>query len=219
MTWEADLPYHIVVGMPALSPTMEMGTLAEWYLQEGQSFAAGDAVAKIETDKASIDFEAQDDGVIAKILVEAGTPDVTVGTPIMVTIDDVNDVEKFQDFKVETAATATPPPEATATTMVPPPPSPPPATKSAPPKQAAATELQKPMAAAAPATSSPPPKAPASKPAPTAQSTPPKTSSASSDMPMGWGTLAKTNSPIAKMLSKHQQAYITKYGTTGQLPL
>jgi hypothetical protein len=60
----ADLPYHIVVGMPALSPTMETGVLAEWYLSEGSSFIAGEAIAKIETDKASIDFEAQDDGFV-----------------------------------------------------------------------------------------------------------------------------------------------------------
>ena len=51
--------------MPALSPTMETGILAEWYIGEGSEFSAGDAIAKIETDKASIDFEAQDDGYIA----------------------------------------------------------------------------------------------------------------------------------------------------------
>ena len=69
----AELPYHLVVGLPALSPTMETGTLAEWYVKEGDSFSAGDGLVKIETDKASIDFEAQDDGYVAKILVEAGT--------------------------------------------------------------------------------------------------------------------------------------------------
>jgi acetyl/propionyl-CoA carboxylase alpha subunit len=67
-----DLPYHLVVGLPALSPTMDSGALAEWYLQEGDSFAAGEAIAKIETDKAAMDFEAQDDGFVAKILVAAG---------------------------------------------------------------------------------------------------------------------------------------------------
>jgi len=67
-----DLPYHLVMGLPALSPTMDSGALAEWYVQEGDSFAAGDALAKIETDKAAMDFEAQDDGFVAKILVEAG---------------------------------------------------------------------------------------------------------------------------------------------------
>ena len=63
-----DLPYHIVVGMPALSPTMETGTLSEWYVEEGSGFSAGESIAKIETDKASIDFEAQDDGFIGKLL-------------------------------------------------------------------------------------------------------------------------------------------------------
>ena len=67
-----SLPYHLVVGLPALSPTMEVGTLAEWYVQAGDSFSAGDALAKIETDKAAMDFEAQDDGVVAKLLVPAG---------------------------------------------------------------------------------------------------------------------------------------------------
>ena len=52
--------------MPALSPTMETGALTEWYVEEGGSFSAGESIAKIETDKASIDFEAQDDGFIGK---------------------------------------------------------------------------------------------------------------------------------------------------------
>jgi len=62
-----DLPYHIVVGMPALSPTMETGILSEWYVEEGGGFSAGESIAKIETDKASIDFEAQDDGFVGKL--------------------------------------------------------------------------------------------------------------------------------------------------------
>lgn len=65
--FDDDLPYHIVVGMPALSPTMETGSLSEWYVEEGSMFSAGEAIAKIETDKASIDFEAQDDGYIGKL--------------------------------------------------------------------------------------------------------------------------------------------------------
>jgi Biotin-requiring enzyme len=65
-----DLPYHLVVGLPALSPTMEAGTLAEWYVAEGDSFSAGDGIARIETDKAAMDFEAQDDGYVAKILMQ-----------------------------------------------------------------------------------------------------------------------------------------------------
>lgn len=53
----ADLPYHLVVPMPALSPTMEAGTIAEWNVKEGDAFAAGDSVAEIETDKATMAFE------------------------------------------------------------------------------------------------------------------------------------------------------------------
>ena len=56
-----DLPYHLVVGMPALSPTMESGTIAEWNVKEGDAFAAGDSVAEIETDKATIAFEVSDE--------------------------------------------------------------------------------------------------------------------------------------------------------------
>jgi hypothetical protein len=48
------LPYHLVVGLPALSPTMERGTLGEWYVKEGDRFSAGDGLAKIETDKAAV---------------------------------------------------------------------------------------------------------------------------------------------------------------------
>ena len=71
MSDTSSLPYHLVVGLPALSPTMEVGTLSEWYKNEGDTFHAGDGLAKIETDKAAIDFEAQDDGVVAKILISA----------------------------------------------------------------------------------------------------------------------------------------------------
>jgi pyruvate dehydrogenase E2 component (dihydrolipoamide acetyltransferase) len=48
------LPYHLVVGLPALSPTMDRGTLGEWYVKEGDKFSAGDGLAKIETDKAAV---------------------------------------------------------------------------------------------------------------------------------------------------------------------
>ena len=63
----STLPSHTVVGLPALSPTMEAGNIAKWKLSEGASFAAGDVLCEIETDKATVDFEAQDEGVIAKV--------------------------------------------------------------------------------------------------------------------------------------------------------
>lgn len=92
--------------MPALSPTMESGSIASWALQEGDSFQAGDALCSVETDKATLDFEAQDDGVLAKILVPPGTQDVAIGTPICVVVEEVADVAAFQDFVVAPAAAA-----------------------------------------------------------------------------------------------------------------
>lgn len=68
--------------MPALSPTMEEGTLARWLVKEGDQVASGDILAEIETDKATMEFEAVDEGTIAKILVNEGTDEVKVGTTI-----------------------------------------------------------------------------------------------------------------------------------------
>ncbi len=70
--------------MPALSPTMEEGTLAKWLVKEGDSVSSGDILAEIETDKATMEFEAVDEGTISKILVPAGTDGVKVGTVIAV---------------------------------------------------------------------------------------------------------------------------------------
>ena len=72
--------------MPALSPTMEEGTLAKWLVKEGDTVASGDVLAEIETDKATMEFEAVDDGTVGRILVEAGTEGVRVNTPIAVLV-------------------------------------------------------------------------------------------------------------------------------------
>lgn len=72
----------IEIKMPALSPTMEEGTLAKWLVKEGDTVSSGDLLAEIETDKATMEFEAVDEGVIARILIPAGTDNVKVGTPI-----------------------------------------------------------------------------------------------------------------------------------------
>ncbi|MCH8466519.1 MAG: pyruvate dehydrogenase complex dihydrolipoamide acetyltransferase [Roseinatronobacter sp.] len=74
--------------MPALSPTMEEGTLAKWLVKEGDTVASGDILAEIETDKATMEFEAVDDGVIGKLLIAAGTDGVKVNTPIAVLLAD-----------------------------------------------------------------------------------------------------------------------------------
>ncbi|MBE0453971.1 MAG: pyruvate dehydrogenase complex dihydrolipoamide acetyltransferase [Roseovarius sp.] len=78
----------IEILMPALSPTMEEGTLAKWLVKEGDTVAAGDLLAEIETDKATMEFEAVEEGVVGKLLVAAGTEGVKVNTPIAVMLDE-----------------------------------------------------------------------------------------------------------------------------------
>src|SRR5689334_21380489 len=72
----------IELKMPALSPTMEEGTLAKWLVKEGDSVSSGDILAEIETDKATMEFEAVDEGTVLKILIPEGSDGVKVGTPI-----------------------------------------------------------------------------------------------------------------------------------------
>ena len=74
--------------MPALSPTMEEGTLAKWLVKEGDTVSSGDIIAEIETDKATMEFEAVDEGVIGKILIAEGTEKVKVNTPIAIMVED-----------------------------------------------------------------------------------------------------------------------------------
>src|SRR5689334_22400357 len=78
--------------MPALSPTMDEGTLAKWLVKEGDDVKSGDILAEIETDKATMEFEAVDEGKIAKILVPEGTDGVKVGAPIALLTGDGEDV-------------------------------------------------------------------------------------------------------------------------------
>ena len=73
--------------MPALSPTMTEGTLARWLKKEGEAIKAGDVIAEIETDKATMEVEAVDEGVLGKILVADGTEGVKVNAPIAVLVD------------------------------------------------------------------------------------------------------------------------------------
>ncbi|HWH22452.1 MAG TPA: biotin/lipoyl-containing protein, partial [Allosphingosinicella sp.] len=74
----------IELKMPALSPTMEEGTLAKWLVKEGDQVTSGTILAEIETDKATMEFEAVDEGTISKILIPEGTDEVKVGTVIAV---------------------------------------------------------------------------------------------------------------------------------------
>lgn len=102
----------IELKMPALSPTMEEGTLAKWLVKEGDSVQSGDLLAEIETDKATMEFEAIDEGTIAQILVPAGTDNVKVGTVIAVIAGEGEDASSA---KAAPKAEAAPAPKAEAT--------------------------------------------------------------------------------------------------------
>ena len=100
---------HIL--MPALSPTMTEGKLAKWLKKEGDSVSAGEVMAEIETDKATMEFEAVDEGVIGKILVQEGTEGVAVNTPIAVLLEDGEDMSAAASLATgssKAAATGTP---------------------------------------------------------------------------------------------------------------
>ena len=83
------MPINIL--MPALSPTMEEGTLAKWHVKEGDTVTSGDVIAEIETDKATMEVEAVDEGKVGKILVSEGTENVKVNELIAVLLEEGED--------------------------------------------------------------------------------------------------------------------------------
>ncbi|KAJ8454476.1 hypothetical protein ONZ45_g19293 [Pleurotus djamor] len=92
--------------MPAMSPTMTEGGIASWKKKEGEAFAAGDVLLEIETDKATIDVEAQDDGIMAKIIVQDGSKGVKVGSPIAVLAEDGDDLAGADAFASQASSQA-----------------------------------------------------------------------------------------------------------------
>jgi len=134
------MPTNIL--MPALSPTMEKGNLAKWVKNEGDKVKAGDVIAEIETDKATMEVEAVDEGTLGKILVPEGTADVAVNTPIAMILAEGEDASALKDGGApaasQKAAESAPPTEAkpkaepqTARAPAAPAPSPPAATPQA----------------------------------------------------------------------------------------
>ena len=95
----------IEILMPALSPTMEEGTLAKWLVKEGDTVSSGDIMAEIETDKATMEFEAVDEGTIGKILIDAGTEGVKVNTPIAVLLEEGEDASDIDSASSAAPAT------------------------------------------------------------------------------------------------------------------
>ncbi|RQP06755.1 MAG: pyruvate dehydrogenase complex E1 component subunit beta [Paracoccus sp. BP8] len=94
--------------MPALSPTMEEGTLAKWLVKEGDSVKSGDILAEIETDKATMEFEAVDEGILGKLLIAEGTQGVKVNTPIAVLVEEGESADAAPAPKAEAPAEAAP---------------------------------------------------------------------------------------------------------------
>jgi pyruvate dehydrogenase E2 component (dihydrolipoamide acetyltransferase) len=140
------MPINIL--MPALSPTMEKGNLAKWLKKEGDKVKSGDVIAEIETDKATMEVEAVDEGTIAKILVPEGTQDVPVNDVIAVLAGDGEDVKSAGAAAAKPAAK---PAEAPAPKPV--------AATAAGPAPAAAAPAPKPAAAPAPLAAAPAPQA------------------------------------------------------------
>ncbi|MGK2872961.1 MAG: pyruvate dehydrogenase complex dihydrolipoamide acetyltransferase [Alphaproteobacteria bacterium] len=126
----------ITITMPALSPTMEEGKLAKWLVKEGDTVSAGDIIAEIETDKATMEYESIDDGTVGKLLVSEGQEAIKINAPIAVLLEEGEDKAALASFKI---------PEA-------------------PPAPAAGGDAAKPDKPAAPETAAPAPVAAAEKP-------------------------------------------------------
>uniref|UniRef100_UPI003AABD07B dihydrolipoyllysine-residue acetyltransferase component of pyruvate dehydrogenase complex, mitochondrial isoform X10 n=1 Tax=Centroberyx gerrardi TaxID=166262 RepID=UPI003AABD07B len=143
-----SLPPHQKVELPALSPTMQTGTIARWEKKEGEKINEGELIAEVETDKATVGFEILEECYLAKILVPEGTRDVTVGAVICITVDSPDLIPAFKDFTLDSLKAAGAAPSSAAA----PPPPPPAAPGSSYPthmKVAVAAPTPAPVAAAA----------------------------------------------------------------------
>ncbi|GBG31280.1 Dihydrolipoyllysine-residue acetyltransferase component of pyruvate dehydrogenase complex, mitochondrial [Hondaea fermentalgiana] len=190
----ASWPSHTVLTLPALSPTMESGGVAGWTLKVGDAISPGESICEVETDKATVDFEAQDDGFLAKILVEAGTSDVAVGTPIGVMVEDEGDIEAFKDFTAADAGGAAPAE----------------APKKEEPKAAEAPKKEEPKKEEPKKEAAP---APAPAPAPPAPEAPKEEPKAAPKRPKQ--DLPKMKSPLQAILDKSQTDFEAQFGITG----
>ncbi|KAI9916106.1 hypothetical protein PsorP6_008197 [Peronosclerospora sorghi] len=207
----SSYPPHEIVGLPSLSPTMEMGNMSKWNKKEGDAISAGDIVCEIETDKAVVDYEATDDMFLAKILIPDGTQNIPVGQPMMVVCDEEESIASFKNFKIEDTQTD---PAAASPLEI--------EKSSKKEDMAVKSEINK---AAVPqdnaGTSQPTKRADelTQTVAPTDKAIPSSTPSpAVSAVFEKWGFGMK-KSAISTSLIKKQQAYIALYGITGMTPL
>ncbi|XP_057446386.1 dihydrolipoyllysine-residue acetyltransferase component 1 of pyruvate dehydrogenase complex, mitochondrial isoform X2 [Lotus japonicus] len=93
----SELPPHVLLEMPALSPTMNQGNIVKWMKKEGDKIEVGDILCEIETDKATLEFETLEEGYLAKILAPEGSKEVAVGMPIAITVEDASDIEAIKN--------------------------------------------------------------------------------------------------------------------------
>ncbi|CAG0917269.1 unnamed protein product [Notodromas monacha] len=117
-------PNHTKIPLPALSPTMEQGSIVSWAKNEGDKLSEGDLLAEIETDKATMGFETPEEGYLARILITAGTKDVPIGQLLCIIVENEADVAAFKDFKDDGKVVAkqnAPEPQAPAAAVVKPP--------------------------------------------------------------------------------------------------
>ncbi|XP_072302263.1 dihydrolipoyllysine-residue acetyltransferase component of pyruvate dehydrogenase complex, mitochondrial [Eucyclogobius newberryi] len=129
----SSYPTHLKIMLPALSPTMTMGTVQRWEKKVGEKLSEGDLLAEIETDKATIGFEVQEEGYLAKIMVQEGTRDVPLGTPLCIIVENESDIAAFKDYVETGVAEVSTPPPAPAPTPVAAPVAPTPASAAAAP--------------------------------------------------------------------------------------
>lgn len=100
--------------MPALSPTMSQGNIASWQVKEGDEVTAGDVLCDVETDKATMAWENQDDGYVARILQRAGAKDIPVGTPVLILVEDEEHIGAFKDYQPDSSGASSEQPAAAA---------------------------------------------------------------------------------------------------------
>lgn len=108
-SFSSGLPDHEELVLPSLSPTMETGVIARWNVKEGEFIEAGSIMCEVETDKATVDYESTDDGYLAKIIKEANSGEMPVGTVIGIVVEDESDVAAFADYSpTESSSSSTP---------------------------------------------------------------------------------------------------------------
>lgn len=96
--YASSLPEHRKITMPKVSPTMTEGRLVEWKKLEGESFAEGDDIASVESDKATMPISAREDGFMARIFVQGDTPDIPLGQLLAITVEEQEHIQAFKDF-------------------------------------------------------------------------------------------------------------------------